>query len=125
MNDELKQTPELDDTDLTEEIMEAIADDTGEAEEEVPAEYYFTNPDLYAKVSPLPYEQRRHEFYFDADGHIRVKNPSAFWLPELTLQKEINGTIYTVTGCYVGMETLDRKLTRIFENNLENKEDSE
>ena len=125
MNDELKQTPELDDADLTEEIMEAIADDDGETEEEVPAEYYFTNPDPYAKVSPLPYEQRRHEFHFDADGHIRVKNPSAFWLPELTLQKEINGTIYTVTGCYVGTETLDRKLTRIFENNLENKEDSE
>ena len=125
MNDERKQTPELDDTDLTEEIMEAITGDTGEAEEEVPAEYYFTNPDPYAKVSPLPYEQRRHEFHFDADGHIRVKNPSAFWLPELTLQKEINGTIYTVTGSYVGTETLDRKLTRIFENNLENKEDSE
>lgn len=125
MNDELKQAPELDDADLTEEIMEAIADDTGEAEEEVPAEYYFTNPDPYVKVSPLPYEQRRHEFHFDVDGHIRVKNPSAFWLPELTLQKEINGTIYTVTGCYVGTETLDRKLTRIFENNLENKEDSE
>ena len=125
MNDELKQTPELDDADLTEEIMEAIADDNGEAEEEVPAEYYFTNPDPYAKVSPLPYEQRRHEFHFDADGHIRVKNPSAFWLPELTLQKEINGTIYTVTGSYVGTETLDRKLIRIFENNLENREDSE
>ena len=54
MNDELKQAPELDDADLTEEIMEAIADDTGEAEEEVPAEYYFTNPDPYVKVSPLP-----------------------------------------------------------------------
>ena len=125
MNDELKQTPELDEADLTEEIMEAIADDNGETEEEVPAEYYFTNPDPYAKVSPLPYEQRRHEFHFDADGHIRVKNPSAFWLPELTLQKEINGTIYTVTGSYVGTETLDRKLIRIFENNLENREDSE
>jgi hypothetical protein len=125
MNDELKQNPELDEADLTEEIMEAITDDTGEAEEEVPAEYYFTNPDPYAKVSPLPYEQRRHEFHFDTDGHIRVKNPSAFWLPELTLQKEINGTIYTVTGSYVGTETLDRRLTRIFENNLENREDSE
>lgn len=125
MNDEWKQTPELDDTDLAAEIIEAIINDNGETEEEVPAEYYFTNPAPYAKVSPLPYEQRRHDFYFDADGHIRVKNPSAFWLPKLTLQKEINGTIYTVTGSYVGTETLDRKLTRIFENNLENMEESE
>ena len=125
MNDELKQTPELDDADLTEEIMEAIADDDGETEGEVPAEYYFTNPDPYAKVSPLPYEQRRHEFSYDEAGHIHVKNPSAYWIPELTVTEVIHGTTYTVTGSYVGTETLDRKLTRIFENNLENKEDSE
>ena len=125
MNDERKQTPKLDDTDLAAEIIESVINDDGETEEEIPAEYSFTNPDPYAKVSPLHYEQRRHDFYFDADGHIHVKNPSAFWLPKLTLQKEINGTIYTVTGSYVGTETLDRKLTRIFENNLENMEDSE
>ena len=47
------------------------------------------------------------------DGHIRVKNLSAFWLPELTLQKEIAGTIYSVTGTYDGMGILDKKMERI------------
>ena len=47
MIDELKQAPEFDDASLTEEIMEAIADVNGggKTEEEVPDEYYFTNPD--------------------------------------------------------------------------------
>ena len=47
------------------------------------------------------------------DGHIRVKNLSAFWLPELTLQKEIGGTIYSVTGTYDGIGMLDMKMERI------------
>ena len=42
-----------------------------------------------------------------------MKNISAFWLPELTLQKEIGGTIYSVTGTYDGTETLDKKMERI------------
>ena len=50
---------------------------------------------------------------FTEDGHIRVKNLSAFWLPELTLQKEISGTIYSVTGTYDGMGMLDKKMERI------------
>ena len=118
MNDELKQTPELDDADLTEEIMEAIADDDGETEGEVPAEYYFTNPDPYAKVSPLPYEQRRHEFSYDEAGHIHVKNPSAYWMPELTVTEVIHGTTYTVTGSYEGTESFLRKLERITAKNI-------
>ena len=48
-----------------------------------------------------------------SDGHIQVKNLSAFWLPELTLQKEIGGTIYSVTGTYDGMGMLDKKMERI------------
>ncbi len=59
-------------------------------------------------------------------GHIRVKNPSAFWLPEFTLQKEIGGTIYSVTGTYDGTETLDKKMERIMaEKFTEKLEDSE
>ena len=50
---------------------------------------------------------------FTKDGHIRVKNLSAFWLPELTLQKEIGGTIYSVTGTYDGMGMLNKKMERI------------
>ena len=50
---------------------------------------------------------------FTKDGHIRVKNLSAFWLPELTLQKEIGGTIYSISGTYDGMGMLDKKIERI------------
>ena len=46
-------------------------------------------------------------------GNIRVKNLSAYWLPEFKLQKVIGGTIYTVSGSYEGTETLDKKLERI------------
>ena len=76
--------------------------------------------------TPLPPDHPRHNFWFDEDGHIRVKNPSAFWLPEFTLQKEIGGTIYSVTGTYDGTETLDKKMERIMaEKFTEKLEDSE
>ena len=38
---------------------------------DTPPEYYFANPVPYAKVEPVPYEQRRHDFTFNEDGHIR------------------------------------------------------
>lgn len=99
--------------------------DSLEIEDTAPT-YYFSNPDPYAKVEPLPYEQRLHHFRLDEDGHIHVKNLSAFWLPEFTLQKEIGGTIYTVTGTYDGTETLDKKMERIMaEKFTEKLEDTE
>ena len=111
-------------TEMTPEELELWLDSL-ETEDTAPT-YYFSNPDPYAKVEPLPYEQRRHDFWFDEDGHIRVKNPSAFWLPEFTLQKEIGGTIYSVTGTYDGAETLDKKMERIMaEKFTEKLEDSE
>ena len=55
----------------------------------------------------------KEKTWFAEDGHIRVKNLSAFWLPELTLQKEIGGTIYSITGTYDGMGMLDKKMERI------------
>ena len=82
-------------------------------EHDEPEGYYFTNLDPYLKPAPLPPDHPRHNFWFDEDGHIRVKNPSAFWLPEFTLQKEIGGTIYSITGTYDGTETLDKKMERI------------
>ena len=39
------------------------------------------------------------------DGRVCVKNPSAFWLPEFSLQKATGGTVYSVTGAYDGTET--------------------
>lgn len=111
-------------TEMTPEELELWLDSL-ETEDTAPT-YYFSNPDPYAKAEPLPYEQRRHNFWFDEDGHICVKNPSAFWLPEFTLQKEIGGTIYSVTGTYDGTETLDKKMERIMaEKFTEKLEDSE
>lgn len=92
--------------------------------EEVPG-YHFTNPDPYAKCVPLPPDHPQHRIRFDEDGHIIVKNPSACWFPELTVQREIDGTVYSVTGSYDGSETLDEKLKRIMEQDAKNLEESE
>ena len=78
-----------------------------------PEGYYFSNPNPYLKPAPLPPDHPKLNFWFDEDGRIHVKNLSAFWLPEFTLQKEIGGTIYSVTGTYDGTETLDKKMERI------------
>ena len=59
----------------------------------------------------------KREFSFDDKGNIVVKNPSAFWLPDVKIVEEHGGTEYTVTGSYEGTETLDRKLRRIMEQN--------
>lgn len=112
---------DADDLELWEEISQW--EDSGHDE---PTEYFFSNPDPYFKPEPLPPDRPRHNFWFDETGHIRVKNPSAFWLPEFTLQREIGGTIYTITGSYDGTESLDRKMDRILaEKFTENTEDDE
>ncbi len=49
---------------------------SGEYDEEVP-EYYFSNPDPYAKVEPRPDDAPKREFSFDEKGNIVVKNPHA------------------------------------------------
>lgn len=95
-------------------------------EHDKPEEYYFSNPDPYLKPQPLPPNHPRHNCYFNEGRHLCVKNLSAFWLPEFTLQKEIGGTVYTVTGSYDGVETLDKKMERIMgEKFTEKMEDSE
>ena len=110
-----------------EEVLELTADEidelvfeeqlaSGEYDEEVP-EYYFSNPDPYAKVKPRPDDAPKREFSFDEKGNIVVKNPSAFWLPDVKIVEEHGGTEYTVTGSYEGTETLDKKLRRIMEQN--------
>ena len=58
-------------------------------------------------------ENNNRNLRIDESGHFRVKNLSAYWLPDLTLQKVIGGTIYCVSGSYEGVETLDKKLGRI------------
>ena len=92
--------------------------------DEIPS-YQFINPDPYAKCALLPEDHIQHRTRFDEEGHIIVKNPSACWFPDLTVQREIDGTIYSVTGSYDGTETLDEKLKRIMEQDAKNPEESE
>ena len=105
-----------------EELKEILADDDfddSEGDGEIHS-FVFSNPDPYAKVEPRPDDAPKREFTFDEKGNIVVKNPSAFWLPELTIREQNAGTEYTVTGSYDGTETLDKKLSRIMEHNLSN-----
>ena len=51
--------------------------------------------------------------YFDQNGNLCVHNPDAYWVPELTLTEEIDGTIYTVTGSFEGDRPMLHKLERI------------
>ena len=102
-----------------EELGETFAKEEGQedgVEERIP-EYYFSNPDPYAKITPRPDDAPKRDFAFDEDGNIVVKNPSAFWLPEVKIVDETGDTEYTVTGSYEGTETLDKKLKRIMEQN--------
>ena len=85
--------------------------------EEIPT-YYFSNPDPYFEREPLPPDHVEHEKQMDESGALHVQNFSANELPEITLTKEIGGTVYTVTGSYDGIEPLDRKLERIMEQNM-------
>ena len=91
-----------------------------EDDESIIPELYFCNPDPYLKPEPLPDDHYRPEIHFDDEGRIVVKNLDAYWLPEMKLVEEIDGTIYTVTGSYEGTEMLDQKLSRIMLYNLEN-----
>ena len=67
----------------------------------------------FSELESLPPERAERRFFWGEDGHIHVKNISAYWIPELTLTEEIDGTIYTVTGSYEGEESFLRKLERI------------
>ena len=59
------------------------------------------------------------ETRIDDAGHITVKNLSAYWIPEIHVEREIRGIVYTVTGSFEGNEFLEKKLTRILLKNVE------
>ena len=85
-----------------------------------PEGYYFSEPES------LPFERTERRFFWCEDGHIHVKNLSAFWIPELTVTEVIHGTTYVVTGSYEGTENFVRKLERITSRKFAEKmEDSE
>ena len=69
--------------------------------------------DPYLKHELLSPDREVRNVSFDDNGNIHIKNISAYWIPELTLTEEISGTIYTVTGSYVGEDSFIRKLERI------------
>ena len=96
--------------DMTPEELEQWLD-TLEIEDTIPG-FYFSNPDPYFKIQP-PTVTMPHNCWFDEDGHLRTKNLSAYWIPELTLTKKIAGTIYTVSGTYEGTETFVQKIERM------------
>ena len=113
---------ELTDEELKE-IMEDEDFDAGTDDDAAPIpEYHFTNPDPYFKVKPRPDDAPKRDISFDDKGNIVVKNPSAFWLPEITITEEIGGTEFTITGSYEGTETLDKKLKRIMRHQAANDE---
>ena len=72
-----------------------------------------SEPDPYAKCVRSPEIQRNLAAQIDADGNIHAGNISAYWIPQLTLQREIGGTVYTVTGYYEGKTDFLRKLERM------------
>ena len=81
-----------------EELDEIFADDDFDNSEENGEirSFYFSNPDPYAKVKPRPDDAPKREFSFDDKGNIVVKNPSAYWLPDIKIVDEHGGTEYTV-----------------------------
>ena len=103
------------------EMIESWKDDEDDGEESIP-ELYFSRPDPYAKRDSLPDNQRRYNYRIDEQGRIVVRNLDAWWIPEMKIIEEIDGTIYTVTGSYEGTEMLDQKLSRIMLHNLEDSE---
>ena len=78
----------------------------------------------HAKCASVSKRYRRN-IQIGENGDILVKNPFARWIPELTLHRQIGGTVYTVSGSYSGSGMLDKKLLRIMVQNTENMEDSE
>ena len=106
-----------------EEVVEIMA---AMSEADRPAGCRFPDPDPYAKCLSAALEQRCSNYQIDNGGRIRVKNISAYWIPELTITEIVAGTIYTVTGSYGEAGSFLQKLERITAKNFAQKlEDSE
>ena len=76
-------------------------------EDTLPPEYRFTDPDPYFKLQPVSPDRQHHNVWFDEEGHLHAKNPSAWWIPDLSIEREIGGTVYTVTGSFPIKEVTD------------------
>ena len=100
------------------EMSESWEDDKDDGNDSIP-ELYFSRPDPYAEHAMRQDDQRSRNYRVDEQGRIVVRNLDAWWIPEMKIIEEIDGTLYTVTGSYEGTEMLDQKLTRIMLHNLE------
>ena len=103
------------------EMIESWEDDKDDGNDSIP-ELYFSRPDPYAEHAMRQDDQRSRNYRVDEQGRIVVRNLDAWWIPEMKIIEEIDGTLYTVTGSYEGTEMLDQKLTRIMLHNLEDSE---
>ena len=119
VRDEELDTGFLDDGDILSDEIEF--EDDPDNSDSIPV-MYFLNSDPYYRAERTLNGHDRHNIRFDEEGHIIVRNPSAYWLPEIKIEEEIDGTVYSVTGSYEGSASLDKKLARIM---LHNWEDSE
>ena len=119
VRDEELDTGFLDDGDILSDEIEF--EDDPDNSDSIPV-MYFLNSDPYYRPERTLNGHARHNIRFDEEGHIIVRNPSAYWLPEIKIEEEIDGTVYSVTGSYEGSASLDKKLARIM---LHNWEDSE
>ena len=72
-----------------------------------------SEPDPYAKCVHSAEIKKSVSAQMNSDGNIHANNISAYWVPQITLQREIGGTIYTVTGYYEGKNDFLRKLERM------------
>lgn len=72
-----------------------------------------SEPDPYAKCVCSSEIPKGASVKMDAEGKIHTDNISAYWIPQITLQREIGGTDYTVTGYYEGKTDFLRKLERM------------
>ena len=77
-----------------------------------PSEYCKPESDPYFKL-PENHKDTKRDIHFHEDGSLHVKNISAWWIPHLSITREIDGTVYSVTGSYEGKEDFLRKLERI------------
>ena len=59
------------------------------------------------------------KFTRNSNGRISAPNLSAYWIPELTITEVIKGSVYTISGEYVGTECIVPKLKRIMAHDVE------
>ena len=58
------------------------------------------------------------KIYENENYQIRVKNPSAYWIPPIVTQEVIHGTTYIVAGSFDGTTPITHKLERIMARRL-------